>query len=71
MIVNCQQKDIFKIKDGIPGHGPQITLFRFLSDRVQLACGCSLPISWLPTAERDVVKGLRWAFLRGRKKNDI
>lgn len=57
-VVKCQQKDIFKIKSGIPGHGPQKVLCRFESPNcecVQLECGCSLPISWLPTKECEIV----------------
>lgn len=57
MIVKCQQQNILKIRDGIPGHGPQKVLRRFKSwnsqERVALACGCSIPIAWLPKIERD------------------
>ncbi len=58
-IVTCQQKCIFKIKDGIPGHGPQKVLrkYRHHSGReyVQLKCGCTLPVTWLPTLEQKIV----------------
>ncbi len=30
-MVKCQQQDIHKIRDGIPGHGPQEVLCRFQS----------------------------------------
>lgn len=55
--VECQQQNIFKIRDGIPGHGPQRVVARFhpTNERVQLECGCSLPLSWLPNLERDDV----------------
>lgn len=42
-------------------HGEQDVLRRLLrygsppSERVQLACGCDFPISWLPTHEREPV----------------
>lgn len=58
VIVKCQQQNIHKIRDGIPGHGPQRVLGRYKgisSERVQLECGCSLPVLWLPTHEREVV----------------
>ena len=59
MIVKCQQQCILKIRDGVPGHGPQEVLRRYKGqgdkDRVALACGCSLPVSWLPKTERDAV----------------
>lgn len=59
-IINCQQQDILKIKDGIPSHGPQIAKFRYRPlhsgfEYVRLACGCALPISWLPLRERQDV----------------
>jgi hypothetical protein len=56
MVVKCQQQCIFKIRDKIPGHGPQKVQrkFRHHSGReyVRLACGCTLPVTWLPTSER-------------------
>jgi hypothetical protein len=56
MIVKCQQQCIFKIRDGIPGHGPQKVLGQYRSVWgsmcVALACGCSIPIMWLPKVER-------------------
>ncbi len=58
MTVGCQQKDIFKIRDGIPGHGPQKAMFRFYSphgEHVKLECGCHLPVSWLKLVEQEVV----------------
>ena len=51
-IINCQQQDIFKIRDGIPGHGPQ-EVVNVCRGRVRLACGCSLPLTWLPRVERE------------------
>ncbi len=58
MIVECQQQDTFKIRDGIPGHGPQKVMFRFYSPHnecVKLECGCELPILWLKFVEREGV----------------
>jgi len=58
MIVECQQQDTFKIRDKIPGHGPQKVCRRSLgvgSERVLLECGCSLPLTWLTGAEREGV----------------
>ena len=57
MIIECQQQDIFKIRDKIPGHGPQKVKRRYRpiwqgSEHVFLACGCSLPIPWLPLKEQ-------------------
>ncbi len=47
MIVKCQQQCIFKIRDGVPGHGPQKMIYRSRrnGDRVHLECGCSLPLT--------------------------
>jgi hypothetical protein len=62
MIIKCQQQCIMKIRDGVPGHGPQEVLGRYKrstsGERVALACGCSLPTSWLPKTERNAVLGL-------------
>ena len=58
MIVKCQQQNIFKIRDKIPGHGFQEVLFRYYSDGneyIQLACGCTIPISWLLEKEQQAV----------------
>lgn len=59
MIVKCQQQCIFKIRDGVPGHGPQRVVRRLRyhgnSERVQLECGCTLPISWLKGFEQEGV----------------
>ncbi len=45
MIVKCQQTCIFKIRDGIPGNGPQQVLRRLRyykgSEDVLLECGCT------------------------------
>jgi hypothetical protein len=58
MIVKCQQKDIFKIRDKIPGHGPQEVSHRFLGvygEYVYLECGCYHHISHLTNLEREGV----------------
>jgi hypothetical protein len=52
--VDCQQQDIFSIRDGVAGHGPQ-RVTGISGGRVILACGCTLPISWLPSWERAAV----------------
>jgi hypothetical protein len=52
--VECQQQDIFKIRDGMPGHGPQ-KVTGFFVGRVILACGCTLPVSWLASWEQSAV----------------
>ena len=54
MIV-CQQRDIFKIRDKIPGHGPQPVVCKFIHngfEYVRLKCKCSIPVSWLPRKEK-------------------
>lgn len=62
MFIKCQQQDILKIRDRIPGHGRQVVLYRLQhysgSERVQLVCGCSLPMSWLPEIEREVASSV-------------
>ncbi len=59
MTIDCQQQCIFKIRDGVPGHGPQKVIRRLRqygsSERVQLECGCTLPVSWLKGAEQEGV----------------
>lgn len=60
MIVECQQRNIFKIRDKIPGHGPREVICRYQplyngSEHVLLACGCSIPIPWLPLTEQQAV----------------
>ena len=58
LYVNCQQQDIFKIRDGIRGHGPQrVTALR--KGNAQLSCGCSLPVSWMPEWEQVALRN--WA----------
>jgi hypothetical protein len=52
--IGCQQQDIFKIRDGVPGHGPQ-KVTAIDRGRVILECGCSLPISWLASWEQSAV----------------
>ena len=59
-MINCQQRDILKIRDRIPGHGLQETRVRYRplhggSEYVLLACGCALPIPWLPRKEQQAV----------------
>jgi len=56
-MIDCQQQNIFKIRDKIPGHGPQKVLCRYHHlhngiELVLLACGCSIPISWLLLKEQ-------------------
>jgi hypothetical protein len=55
--VRCQQKDTHKIREGIPGHGPQrvTSVYRRDGIHAHLECGCSFPISWLPIWERNAV----------------
>lgn len=56
MQIPCQQQDSFKIRDGVPGHGLQNVQgqTRHGDKRwVDLACGCALPVSYLPTHERE------------------
>ncbi len=58
MIIECQQKDIFKIRDKIPGHGPQEVRSRYLGvygEYVCLECGCSHRIDHLTNVEREGV----------------
>lgn len=64
MIVKCQQQNILKIRDGIPGHGPQKVGFLYQTwdgrTYVSLNCGCFLPIAWLSTTkQREVKAGCR------------
>jgi hypothetical protein len=52
MKVRCQYKH--------GSHGMQDAEFRYIplhngSEYVKLACGCSIPIPWLPCFERDAV----------------
>lgn len=61
--VTCQQQDIYKIRDGVPGHGPQIVQSLMFHDRpkpsrpyVHLACGCFLPVSYMPRCEADLLR---------------
>ena len=56
-IVECQQQCIFKIRDGIPGHGPQKVL-HVHDSYAYLACGCSIPISWLLGSEQEAIRNL-------------
>lgn len=56
----CPQRNILKIRDKIPGHGPQEAkcLYRPLhngSIHIMLACGCSVPIWWLPLEEQHTI----------------
>jgi hypothetical protein len=52
MKIKCQRTSE-EIRDGVPGHGHQEVMFRFgRPERVMLACGCHLPLTWLPTLER-------------------
>jgi len=57
MIIECQQQNILKIGNKIPGHGPQEVRYRWrpfsFSERVLLGCGCSIPIPWLPLKEQQ------------------
>ncbi len=55
MLVNCQQKDVLKIRDGIPGHGLQ-EAYGQRDGRVYLSCLCAFPLGWLPKVERERVK---------------
>jgi hypothetical protein len=73
VLVKCQQQDIFKIRDGIPGHGNQKALLRFKrhshgnGERVLLGCGCDFPVTWLPTGEQTaVLQDVRQAVPRYR-----
>ena len=54
--IRCQQQNIFKIRDGIAGHGRQ-EVVSVCRGRVRLACGCSLPLNWLPRIECEVITG--------------
>ena len=59
-MIECQQQDIFKIRDHIPGHGLQAIEFTYRplfsgSRYIKLACGCSIPILRLPKKEQDQV----------------
>lgn len=59
MLVRCQQQDIFKIRDRIPGHGLQRPTLRYQgpnSELVRLDCGCSIPVSWLTLIEQMYVR---------------
>ncbi len=61
--IECQQQNIMKIRDGIPGHGQQEVRRKHHpifsgSIRVLLACGCSLPIPWLSGVEQQTVQHL-------------
>jgi len=60
MIVECQQQDILKIRDKIPGHGPReaVCLYRPFGDGrvdVLLECFCSVPIRWFPLKEQHAI----------------
>ncbi len=60
-MVTCQQQNIFKIRDRISGHGPQPVLFYYRPlysgpKHVKLACGCSLPVPWLPKKEQRLLR---------------
>lgn len=59
MKVVCQQQDILKIRDGIPGHGIQKVRHVCRKKDVYLACGCHLPFSWLPKKEQHDVQTRR------------
>lgn len=55
--VICQQQDIYKIRDGVRGHGRQRVMAVTLSDvrrcrRAVLACGCKILVDWLPLREQ-------------------
>lgn len=55
MKIKCQRTNE-EIRDGLPGHGRQEVTCRFgRPERVMLACGCHLPLTWLPTLERLAV----------------
>ena len=57
--IRCQQLDISKIRDGIKGHGLQAAIAvrrrRQGQQIVSLACGCSLPVSYLPGKEKNAL----------------
>lgn len=60
MMVQCQQQSILKIRDRIPGHGPQENRVQYHplyngSECVLLACGYTIPIPWLPKKEQQAV----------------
>lgn len=61
MTIKCQQQDIHKIRDGIPGHGRQeiVEVVRpgeYEPAYVHLRCGCSIPLAWLPRVEQTLVR---------------
>ncbi len=58
--VTCQEQDIFKIRDGVRGHGSQRVLGVTLGDvghdrRAILECGCKIPVDWLALREQSSV----------------
>ena len=57
MKINCQQQDIFKIRDGIKEHGLQEVTgednYKYRS--IHLACGCNISFSYLPTSEQKAI----------------
>ncbi len=55
MLVMCRQKDVLKIQEGIPGHGLQEAVGQ-RNGRIYLKCLCSMPLGWLPLAERGRVQ---------------
>ena len=57
MEIACQQKDIFKIRDKVPGHGLQevIKVDNYIYKKVILKCGCYVPFSYLPKKEQEMI----------------
>lgn len=64
LYINCQQQDIFKIRDKVPGCGPRrVVMFGEDGGEVLLECGHSLSLSYMPIWESTAC-----AILRERAK---
>lgn len=57
-MIICQQQDIHKIFNRIPGHGLQeiVNIDNYQYKSIKLSCGCNLPYSYLSDKEKEVVK---------------
>jgi len=59
LFIDCQQHNIQFTREGVPGHGPQAVVdFQMEPLAVIMACGCALPLDWLPRWERAAALAL-------------
>ncbi len=75
-MVICQQRNIFKIRDKIPGHGPQKILCRYHHlyngpELVLLACGCAISRSRLTLKEQNTLQNTLREYVLLKKRGPL